>query len=44
MICAFIQPQCRPGSAYEVASTLALLELHSQMYSTSGDYDLMIQI
>jgi len=37
MICAFVHLQCRPRTAYEVASALANLELHSEMYSISGD-------
>lgn len=41
---AFVYLQCRPGTAYEVADELALLELHSEMYSISGDFDLMLKI
>jgi DNA-binding Lrp family transcriptional regulator len=44
MTTAFVYLQCKPGTAYEVASELALLELHSEMYSISGDYDLMVKL
>lgn len=44
MICAFIYLQCRPGTAYDVATAIAELELHSEMYSISGDFDLMIKV
>lgn len=40
---AYVYLQCRPGTAYEVANTIAQLELHSEMYSISGDFDLIIK-
>lgn len=44
MICAFVFLQCRPGTAYEVADAIAGLELHSELHSISGDFDLMAKI
>lgn len=40
----FIQIRCRPGTAYRVASDIALRELHSELYSTSGEFDLLVKI
>lgn len=43
MQCVFIQLQCEVGSAYEVAEAIVDREFHSEIYSTSGDYDLLIK-
>ena len=40
--CVFIQIRCRPGTTYKVAEDITLREIHSELYSTSGDYDLLI--
>ena len=37
-----IQIRCRPGTAYDVATKIADLEIHSALYSTSGNYDLFM--
>ena len=42
--CVFVQIRCKPGTAYDVADKIALKEIHSQMYSTSGEFDLLVQI
>ena len=42
--CVFIQIRCRPGTTYQVADQIALKEIHSELYSTSGDYDLMMKL
>ncbi|MEL7026668.1 MAG: Lrp/AsnC ligand binding domain-containing protein [Pseudomonadota bacterium] len=42
--CVFVQIRCAPGRTYEVADELALKEFHSELYSTSGDYDLMMKV
>jgi DNA-binding Lrp family transcriptional regulator len=42
--CVFVQLRCRPGTAYKVADALALKEMHSEMYSTSGDFDLILKL
>ena len=44
MNCLFVQIRCRPGTAYEVADRIAEREVHSELYSTSGEYDLMIKM
>ncbi|QBF32484.1 Lrp/AsnC family transcriptional regulator [Thalassococcus sp. S3] len=43
-ICVFIQIRCKPGTTYKVAEQIALLEIHSELYSTSGDYDLLMKL
>ncbi len=40
----FIQLRCRPGKTYEVAEAILLKEVHSELYSTSGDWDLMLKV
>jgi DNA-binding Lrp family transcriptional regulator len=40
----FVQLQCAPGKTYEVADALYATELISELYSTSGDYDLLLKI
>jgi DNA-binding Lrp family transcriptional regulator len=42
--CVFIQIRCKPGSTYAVAETIAEREIHSELYSTSGDFDLLMKI
>lgn len=42
--CIFVQIRCKPGRTYEVADAIALKEIHSEMYSTSGDFDLLLKI
>ena len=44
MTCVFIQIRCVPGKTYQVADALSLKEVHSEMYSTSGDFDLLLKI
>jgi len=40
----FVQLRCKPGTAYEVADALYDREIVSQLYSTSGEWDLLAQI
>lgn len=40
----FVQVQCYPGKTYEVADTIFEREIVSEMYSTSGDYDLLLKV
>ena len=40
----FVQLQCMPGKTYEVADALYEREVVSELYSTSGDYDLLMKI
>ncbi|EPX86418.1 transcriptional regulator, AsnC family [Rubellimicrobium thermophilum DSM 16684] len=42
--CVFVQIRCRPGSTYAVAEAIALKELHSELYSTSGEWDLLMKL
>jgi len=44
MICVFVQLQCRPGTAYDVADQIYQREIASEIYSTSGEFDLMIKL
>lgn len=44
MTCVFMQIRCRPGTTYDVADAIALREIHSELYSTSGDYDLLMKL
>lgn len=41
--CVFIQFRCRPGTTFRVAAELIARELHSELYSTSGDFDLLMK-
>lgn len=41
MQCFFVQFRCHLGRAYDVATELADRELASEIYSTSGDFDLL---
>ena len=40
----FLQLQCAPGKTYEVAKTLFEREIVSELYSTSGEFDLLAKI
>ena len=40
----FVQLQCSPGKTYEVADAIYQTELVSELYSTSGDYDLLMKV
>ena len=42
--CVFIQLRCKPGTTYKVANEIVLRELHSELYSTSGNYDLLLKL
>ena len=42
--CVFIQIRCKPGTTYSVAEEIALREIHSELYSTSGEYDLLMKL
>ena len=42
--CVFIQLRCKPGTTYQVANEIVLRELHSELYSTSGNYDLLLKL
>ena len=40
----FVQIRCRPSTAYEVAFQIVLKEIHAELYSTSGEYDLLVKL
>ena len=42
--CVFIQIRCKPGTTYRVAEDIALKEIHSELFSTSGEYDLLMKL
>ena len=42
--CVFVQIRCTPGATYKVAEEIALCEIHSELYSTSGEYDLLMKL
>lgn len=42
--CVFIQLRCKPGTTYKVANEIALREIHSELYSTSGEYELLLKL
>lgn len=44
MKCVFVQLRCRPGTTYDVADEIARREIHSELYSTSGEYDLLAKL
>jgi DNA-binding Lrp family transcriptional regulator len=43
MIPFFVQIKCHLGKAYQVANQLAEAEIASEIYSTAGDFDLMVK-
>lgn len=44
MRAVFVQLQCVPGRTYDVADELFEREIVSELYSTSGEYDLLMKI
>lgn len=40
----FVQIRCRPGTTYDVAFRIVLKEIHAELYSTSGEYDLLVKL
>lgn len=44
MVCVFIQLRCRPGRTYDVADAIYDLEFASELYSTSGEWDLLLKV
>ena len=39
----FIQIKCELGKAYQVANELAEAEIASEIYSTAGEFDLLVK-
>ncbi len=44
MHCVFVQLRCKPGRTYDVADALYEKEIASELYSTSGEYDLLMKL
>ena len=44
MKCVFVQLRCSPGKTYDVAREIYLREVVSELYSTSGEFDLLLKI
>ncbi|TVS02541.1 MAG: Lrp/AsnC family transcriptional regulator [Rhodobacteraceae bacterium] len=44
MRCVFVQFRCKPGTTYEVADAIYDREVVSELYSTSGDFDLIAKV
>ena len=40
----FVQFRCTPGKTYEVADAIYDREIVSELYSTSGDFDLIAKV
>jgi DNA-binding Lrp family transcriptional regulator len=43
MIPFFVQIKCHLGKSYQVANALADAEIASEVYSTAGDFDLLVK-
>lgn len=44
MRCVFVQVRCTPGRTYEVAAAIYDREVVSELFSTSGEYDLLAKV
>ena len=44
MTVIFVQLLCHPGKTYQVADQLFEREIVSELYSTSGNYDLLMKL
>ncbi|MCL4187910.1 MAG: Lrp/AsnC family transcriptional regulator [Rhodobacteraceae bacterium] len=44
MTCVFVQFRCTPGKTYEVATAVYDREVVSELFSTSGDWDLIAKV
>ena len=43
MVPFFVQIKCKLGQSYTVANAIAEAEIASEIYSTAGDYDLLVK-
>ncbi|HLL28319.1 MAG TPA: Lrp/AsnC ligand binding domain-containing protein [Xanthobacteraceae bacterium] len=43
MVPFFVQIKCQLGKAYEVANRIGDAEIASEIYSTAGDFDLLVK-
>lgn len=44
MACVFVQVSCAPGKTYVVADAIYDREMVSELFSTSGEYDLIAKV
>jgi DNA-binding Lrp family transcriptional regulator len=44
MVPFFVQIKCQLGKSYEVANRLADAEVASEIYSTAGEFDLLVKV
>ncbi len=44
MTCVFVQFRCTPGKTYDVATAIYDREVVSELYSTSGEFDLIAKV
>lgn len=44
MSAVFVQFRCQPGKTYEVATAIFDREVVSELYSTSGEFDLIAKV
>ncbi len=44
MTCVFVQVSCSPGKTYDVAEAIYDREVVSELYSTSGEFDLIAKV
>ena len=44
MTCVFVQFRCTPGKVYEVAEAIYDREVVSELFSTSGEFDLLAKV
>jgi DNA-binding Lrp family transcriptional regulator len=44
MTCVFVQFRCTPGQTYDVATAIYDREVVSELYSTSGEFDLIAKV
>jgi len=44
MQCVFVQFRCTPGQTYKVAEAIYDREVVSELFSTSGEYDLIAKV
>lgn len=44
MRCVFVNIRCKPGTSYRVAEEISLREIHSELHSTSGPFDLLMKL
>lgn len=42
--CVFVQIRCQPGKTYEVADAIWDAEVVSELFSTSGEWDLIAKV